>query len=72
MRFLAVPVVIFLATLSMPAAQAVPAATDGVKIAPSSGVVEVAGRCGPHQHWVPRHRNRHGKVIHGHCAANRR
>jgi hypothetical protein len=29
-----------------------------------------AGRCGPHHHYVPGHRNHDGHFIRGHCARN--
>jgi len=28
-------------------------------------------RCGRHWHWVPAHRDRMGRWVHGHCAPNR-
>jgi len=60
----------FTALLSAPVGAA-PSMTDVARAEPSSNIVEAGGRCGPHQHWVRAHRNRHGKRIAGHCARNR-
>jgi hypothetical protein len=38
----------------------------------SSNVVEAAVRCGPRAHYVPAHRDRHGRRILGRCVRNRR
>lgn len=43
-----------------------------LEASPSPDIVEVARHCGRHHHWVPRHRTRSGRLIHGHCAPNRR
>lgn len=62
------PVLFVLAVMVSPAAHAVAPAPDAMRIQPSSAIVEVAAHCGPHSHWVRRHRNRHGKLVQGHCA----
>ncbi len=47
-------------------------AVPRLEASPSPDIVEVARHCGRHHHWVPRHRTRSGRLIHGHCAPNRR
>jgi hypothetical protein len=38
----------------------------------SANIVEAAVRCGPRAHYVPAHRDRHGRRILGRCVRNRR
>jgi hypothetical protein len=39
--------------------------------APAPTIVQVDRRCGRGLHYVPRHRNRAGQLIRGHCVPNR-
>jgi hypothetical protein len=62
------------ACLSAPlaAAQAAPVIAPAVDVRTSSSVEDVAGRCGRHAHFVPRHRNSRGRIVPGHCVADHR
>lgn len=56
--------------LPISANAASPAAT-GVGNDPQSPAVEqIAVHCGPHAHYVPRHRNKAGHYVKGHCVRN--
>ena len=41
----------------------------GLAVAPQAASAHP--RCGWHSHWVPAHRDRMGRWVHGHCAPNR-
>lgn len=43
----------------------------GTEIAMSPNIVLVDKRCGHDRHYVPRHRSKSGKMIRGHCVADR-
>jgi len=68
-------IAILLSTAILIAAAAVPAraitpAPDHIAPSPSPGFVEIDHRCGPDAHWVHRHRNSAGHLVHGHCRPN--
>lgn len=44
---------------------------DRAQAAPAPNIVQVDRRCGRGLHYVPRHRNRAGQLIRGHCVPNR-
>jgi hypothetical protein len=59
------------AAMPVPAEAAAPV---GIAASPSPGpgpgIVEIDHRCGPGAHWVHRHHNRYGHLVHGHCRPN--
>jgi len=68
---LATAIIAFSALLSAPVGAA-PSMMDVANVKPSLNIIAAGGRCGPHQHWVRTHHNRHGKLIEAHCARDKR
>jgi hypothetical protein len=52
-------------------AQAAPARVPGIESG-SPNIVEVAGRCGRHAHYVRGHHTRSGRWVPSHCVRDRR
>jgi|HubBroStandDraft_1064217.scaffolds.fasta_scaffold2465739_2 hypothetical protein len=42
------------------------------RVLPSPNIVLADYRCGPGRHWVRRHHNHAGYLVHGHCRRNHR
>jgi hypothetical protein len=51
---------------------AAPVSMGELTVGPSSNIVQVDRRCGRGRHYVPRHRNRAGHIVHGRCVYNHR
>jgi hypothetical protein len=58
--------------MSAPSQAAINLGPERQQAAPSPNIIEVDRRCGPGRVWVPRHRNRHGDLVRGHCRPRRR